>query len=411
MTGRRRLLAMVSVVAAAVLASACSGGGESSAPIALGGIDVDVPAEVVAGDPLVVRIADPLPATTYDIALDDGHAPDRIVLTTAGEPGPTLSVAFDTDGHPRIGRALVRVRAGRALTVEQTTILPGSAVDPVDVFVGPRTLPAGSDQEAMLVAVPTDAAGNPVSAGTDVSVISTNPDGSTGVATVSTNGLLAAQTYGPRTVAGTTSLGLTVDGPSGPSAPERSYLTVAGPIRDITIETPSDPLPLADGRTLATVRTEPIADLFGNPLPDGTLVVLEVDGPDGHRILTSLTIDTVAEFVIEAPSTPGTATMTARVGTTAGTSLVVQFEPAVDQIPAQIVRTDDATMLQIGRVRSANGAYVPDGTIAHIVAGATVIDAPLELGAASVELPDDTREAVIDVLGQTVRVAAEAGER
>ncbi len=395
----RTLLVVLACVTVATLSSACAGA-EPPAPISLGGIEVEVADQTVAGDPLVIRVSDPLPLSTYEITLDDGHAPDRTVITTSAEPGSALLVAFDTHHRPFSGRAVVTVRTGRSLTTHQTEILPSEAVDPVDVFVGPRTLPAGSDQLAMLVVVPTDAAGNPVAAGTDVELHETRPDRSTSTATVETNGLLGFETFGPGTLAGTTRLGLEVpDAPSSPSADERTFLTVAGRVESLTLETPTGPNGLADGRSLHTVRTEPIVDVHGNPLPDGTQVALSIDGPDTVRHLTASTIDGVAEFFIEAPVVPGRSTLTARVESTMSDPLEIDFDSAVVDLPAEVRATDDGLILAIGRVRSPTGAYVADGTAATVHVDGQNQVVPLERGAALFELPADASLVEIEVLG------------
>ena len=116
----------------------------------------------------------------------------------------------------------------------------------------------------------------------------------------------------------------------------------------LPLVTPGDSLP-ADGQSTFLVLSDPLLGPSGLPLPEGTLVTVAVDSPDGGplpRLLSGdadpstpglqvLVVDDRIDFLVGAPSgngAPSTAEIKAQVGDHApcSGSLTVTFDPAVN---------------------------------------------------------------------------------
>ncbi len=159
---------------------------------------------------------------------------------------------------------------------------------------------------------------------------------------------------------------------------------------------------VADGRQLIDVSTSVITDRFGNRLPDGHLVQLRTDGPDGLGIATSTTIDGVARFRLLAPSRPGVVSIAATVGQVTSEPIDLDFGAAVSVIPADVERNADGSgVVSVGPVLDELGAVVADGTpvIVAISGSDEAIEVPLRNGRVTVEVARLGDVVDVEVLG------------
>ncbi|MEQ8439606.1 MAG: hypothetical protein RIB65_19095 [Ilumatobacter fluminis] len=365
------------------------------------------------------------PTETFDLAgpetIGAGDAWNLVVdrpvtdatLTVTGPTGSTtveLAGTFDdvtVDGYPteQSGLLTAIVRTADGVGTASVTIEPGEAVDGITPLAGPRSMTADREHWTMVTAFARDRFGNAVTDGTIVEVIARHPDGSVESIEAPVQHLLAAVRVFSETLAGRTTLRVDVDGATGD---EVEVLEVPGPPISVDLLEPTMPL-RADGRQLVEIRSDVLVDQFGNELLDGTVGVVQLFGPSGRGTLRTVTIDGRAEFVVEAPSTPGSLSLELTVDGVRSDSLVLNFGADVTALPVEVDRTGDAVALTIGPVLTELGGFVPDGTIARILG----VDHELELdvviadgmGVALLDpVPDDLVAVDVAVLGARERV-------
>ncbi len=368
---------------------------------------VKAPISVAVGEDFVVEVSDIVRGDAVEVWVDGGYGARR---SSAMVKDGTALVEVEAARGPESGTVLIHAIGEDAVGNTTVELVPGPAVDPLDLYLGPRTVLADGRDFSMIVAVPKDSFGNPVAAGTPVDYMVTRESGAQADASEPTEGLLSFHRIFSRTVATRTRVAATVGAASGP---ERSFLEVAGiPLSfDLSL---LDEVPLADGHTLVRVRTSDLSDEFGNMLPDGTIVYLDAQGVTGVRRMRSVTIEGQAEFVVEAPTEPGRATFVATASGIPSTRLELDFPSAVAELPVEAVAVQvdgrEAVEVRVGRVVTTRASYVPDGTLARVVAGDDVFEVPLELGEAAVTVPLTSGTAEVTVLGRTTSVDFEVQE-
>lgn len=395
-TNRRRLIvgAVLLLLALLLALVLLRGGPTTYQPVAVvdeNVLEIAVPTAVAAGSGFEVIVAD-LTTEPVSVAIDDGYS-----LRTFTQK-PTNGVATiqipPTEG-PSSGVVRVSALSGLRSGTSTIVVTPSTAVDPHDLYLGPRTILADGVDHTMIVAAPKDRFGNPVATGTNVDYIFTRPDLSVETDDRETDHLLSYSRITARTVAGKTRVAVTSDDAT---AREMTFLSVANQPEPFTL-TVIDPVVPADGATVLRVRTDVLVDQFGNVLPDGVDTSLSVVGVTGTRRVKGETIKGVAEFSVEAPVRPGDVTMTAIASGQPSESLTFSFPPAVTRIPFAIAPDEDGLRISIGPVLTTRGAYVAEGTVAIVRVGEDRFQAPMSNGLADVVVPAGTREFEIEVLG------------
>ncbi len=347
---------------------------------------------------------------------DEQSVPGQLATTEVNSPtgsDDTKTTPLGWEQRPRVATATIEIE-------------PGPPVDPMDAYLGPRTVIADGAHFVMIVTVPTDRFGNPVQPGTVVDYTVTRADLAVEESEAPTEHLLSWFEVFSNTVAGRTRIGAQVvrdtgiplpdttsseqdDG--GPiTASERTFLEVAGIPVAHSLEL-LDAVPVADGQALIRARTSVLEDRFGNVLPDGTVVTLDADGVGGIRRLNSQTNGGQAEFTYEVPDRPGTVTLKATASGVSGAPLTLRFEQAVDSFNAWIDPQLETVQVHIGPVRSIRDSYVPEGTVAEVtMTGADgdeiVRRVDLMVGAGTAFFPSDvdTGSATVQVLGQKLEI-------
>lgn len=400
---RRRLeIVAVGVVVALGLAWPRSSDGPPVVPpptIAMTDVlEVDAPERVDAGQDFWIDIDGATPGVEIQATLEAGYGriDHRFVPETSD---PRIEVTA-VDG-PASGSVLLTVAQGTAVATRVVEIEPGPPTDPIDVYLGPRTVIADAAHFVMLVAIPEDEFGNPVAEGTRVDFTTTRPNLAVERDSHETENLLAWYEVFSRTVTGRTRIA-TESGDAG--APERDFLEVADIPVPFEIEL-VDPIVPADGQALIRVRSDLLVDEFGNVMPDGVVAYLDTSGVTGTRRIHSQTIDGRAEFTLEVPDRPGSATLMIIASGTRSEVLEVEFPTAVASMAAKVERSELATMVHIGPVRSVRGSFVPEGAIAEVELpdGTTrTVDLSLGVGTAFFPSDADTRGATVRVLGSEI---------
>jgi len=179
-------------------------------------LTIDVPATVEAGQPIPMTVDGLVAGVEVEIRLEAGYGSrpltvhptsDTVAVNLPPIVGPASGTALLTvtqahdrgdgdhpngdgrDGNPteRDGESEVPRRLANTTETDggdgrprvataEVIIEPGKAVDPVDAYLGPRTVVADGQHFVMIVTVPTDGFGNPVAAGTRVDHTVTRAD-------------------------------------------------------------------------------------------------------------------------------------------------------------------------------------------------------------------------------------------
>ena len=107
------------------------------------------------------------------LLIETGYAHQR--KDVAVDNGVALFDVEPTDG-PASGVVTLTALSGDRTGHSTIELIPGTAVDPPDLFLGPRTIEATNDTATMIVVIAEDEFGNPVVDGTEVAVRVTRPD-------------------------------------------------------------------------------------------------------------------------------------------------------------------------------------------------------------------------------------------
>jgi hypothetical protein len=400
---RPRFVVSIAVaVAFGVGAVGCSGSDDQrSASVT----NIVAPDEVTAGSTIEIvvegrrpgdvelDVIDAFAATTFAATMSDGRATITLPAALSSTSGLVTFVAHGIDDE------------GRTDSVVATTmIVPDGAAAEVDIHAGPRTIIADGVDQTMVTAIAADSFGNPLRDGEAVIISLVDESGPDLKVTAAVDHGIAARLIAADTSAGSIEVFATAD--SGASSRRVGFEEVPGAATSVQSVLAGTLALVADGRTLLDISTAVIADRFGNRLPDGHLVQLHSDGPNGVGVATATTIDGIARFRLIAPSRPGTVSIEVAVDGITGETAELAFTAAVSSIPIDIVRDDsNRAAVQVGPVLDELGAVVTDGTPVTATIGDRVdpIEVPLLNGVAEIDLGtlDPDTEIVIEVLGVT----------
>ena len=306
------------------------------------------------GDDLTILVDTGYQLRQYELLADD---PESSTAAGSVQNGIATILIPAIDG-PGSGIVTVTAAAGDRTAHGQLQMVASTAIDPLEILLGPRTIEVGGDSSTMVVVLPIDEFGNPVEDGTPVDLRITRPDLLVDEGTVETAGMMAWTRVASRTAAGISRVAVEVGDAGGK---EFDFTETAGTPVDIEVFA-IDPTPLADGRSTMRVRTGPITDEFGNALPDGIDVFADMAGSTGVRRFKTATVKGAVEFNIEAPSMPGPATLVVTAAGARSEVLELNFEPAVVEFDLDVLTDLDGISIEVGPVRTVLGGYIPEGT-------------------------------------------------
>ena len=369
--------------------------------VASGTLEIGSPGSIEAGSPWQISV--------------DGTDLDRLTADVWGPWGVRRIDAAVEDGVLEIpadlttvsGRLSVLANSGSASARASVNVVAGRAVDGIVPLAGPRSMVADGSHWTMVTAIPVDRFGNPVTDGTPVRLHVRRPNGTIELIDTEAAHLLAGVRVFSGTLAGRSTIRVSVDGATGP---EVEVLEVPGPPATVELLAPDQPL-RADGRMLVSVATAQLDDRYGNVLLDGTAVSVAMNGPGGSGALTAVTIDGRAEFVIEAPPVPGVVELSAVVDGVSARPLRLEFVTDVLDLPASARRVSDgdrsSVVMTIGPVLTGLGGFVPDGTLVTVTTRLGEVTAELRDGHAEIVTAAESGDALaIEVLGKRIEVVA-----
>jgi hypothetical protein len=335
-----------------------------------------------------------LTITLPDTVTAGKQVPVLITAPTLPDETPIILTAIGTYGlHPQSSRLrhglatfylpASDTRAAGLMTLVASTnqaraeaqllIRPGPPADPIITVVGPRSILADGQDQTMLVALPTDAFGNPVASQTPVDISVRRPgaefESHNLILQTETRHLLAWARLPSGTVAGQTRLAVSV---GAAHSIEETVLEVPGQPVSFTLSAEPTLLP-ADGRQLAELTTSPIADAHGNLLPEGTTATFLITDAGGGRrtIPAAIVFNGRAQTVLQAPTRPGKVTVQAMVAGVLSRPLQLTFTTGValadDEIPLSASFNVEGLILRLGPLAGSLGQFIPDGTPVEVV--------------------------------------------
>ncbi|NWJ98785.1 MAG: hypothetical protein HXX20_23835, partial [Chloroflexi bacterium] len=289
-----------------------------------------------------------------------------------GQPnGQPKQVEFTLPAEDTKQAGLVTLTATSGQARGETTLKleASTPVEPVIPLVGGRAIIADAAHWSMVVVVPFDRFGNPVTEGTPLQLKALHPDGRLEDKQLEVKHLLGWEKLYSSTKAGRT----TISAMSGEThGPEAVLLEVAGWPVPFTLAAEPESLP-ADGHQLMTLRTSVIHDKFGNILPDGTLITFEVkevssgQGEPIRRSIPANILGGVAEIPLQAPHQPGIIEVYGVVYGVESELRQIAFtkeSAASDLLPITVQKnqTTRTLVLEAGPLLGSLGQFVPDGT-------------------------------------------------
>lgn len=281
----------VAALMALVVATATTGTAGS------GQLELEVPAQLRAGEPMTVTVAAP-GHDTATLMVVGGLRSHVATLELAGGNG-SLTVADPT--LLRAGAVTVVARSGGLEVMRHVEVLAGDATAPLYPAVSPARVDADGVTDVTVLALPEDSNGNPVADGTGVRVSWTGPAGTTESASTATADLVAHVVIEPGRLAGPTEIAVVVSDVAAPGA------------FDVV---PGLPVPMAltavrpAGGDDVIVESERLVDAAGNELLDGAAVAFVIDDARGRQLVQSQVIGGRARLRVPAPDEGGPITVT-----------------------------------------------------------------------------------------------------
>ncbi len=235
-------------------------------------------------------------------------------------------------------------------------ILPLSKPETIENYFGPRSIQAGARDYSMLVSIPTDEFGNPLSDNTEVSV-SEYFRGQLMTDTLKTQDMFAWKNSYSKEESGKI-----IVSNSCKNIQAKEMISLVYPSTpvdfNIAIDREHD---YADGNQVAEVKTSKIKDAYGNVVSDGTIVDFIIENESGS-LLKSLatTIDGVAVAKVLHPERPEKWKIKATItGMAESDEILINFESAVQNFEVQWNKNNKKII--VGPIRSFLNQFIPDG--------------------------------------------------
>ncbi|MBE7170606.1 MAG: hypothetical protein INR73_08445 [Williamsia sp.] len=247
---------------------------------------------------------------------------------------------------------------GKLLAEKKIRILPVVPAEPMDSYLGSKSVIANGEDWAMITAIPTDSFGNLIPENTEVDFLLLRPDKRVEHYTMPTRAGVVYRKITAGTVAGKTFVGASVQGVN---SKEKELQEVAGFPEPFTIAAESKSI-YADSRQTFKVKTSVLKDRYNNIVPEGTAVFFDCRDANGtRRQLSAYTLRGVAELFMQNPASAGTMTIEGSTfGGGASNQLQIYFTSAFQDIP--LVYDSAAKRLFVGYLRGKLNQLVPNGT-------------------------------------------------
>ncbi len=315
------------------------------------------------------------PASVEVLGPVSAGSPLTLSADMDGVDGPVEIVAFSGGSVLRLtldfgpGRHIWTVPEAISNTAGHLTLLVGErqvdlnipAGQPeaaTEILLGPRTIVADGEDSTLAVIAPGDLYGNAMPAGTAVGFQRLDPGNSQSTQATTVWRSIAWTHLIANTVAGANSVWVTTGGTTGVPAVLSEVPGFAASV-ELELETSTF---AADGRQVIELATGPLADAFGNELPDGVAGVFR---------LTTATTTTVVPAAVQrgrlrafwtAPNSPVVLSIEASVNGQTSDAEIITAVSAAQTFSVAGQLTDDGYRVDVGPILDPSGALVSDGT-------------------------------------------------
>ena len=252
---------------------------------------------------------------------------------------------------------------GKELVTKTLEVLPKKAAEPLDTYLGAKSIIADGKDWAMITAIPTDTFGNPVKDNTPITYELLRTNGEQQEIASKTEHLVSFQKITSLTKAGKTFVGVSLNGVA---SREKELLEVADFPVNFTIKADSHSI-YADDHQFFKIKTSVLRDIHSNIMPEGTAVSFLCQEPSGKkRLLNSYTIEGIAELSIQNPRQAGTLEIVASVyGGGKSNTLLLDFISPIDHINVRYEAYHN--LLNVGPLIAQLNQLVPNGTQVSLV--------------------------------------------
>jgi hypothetical protein len=243
----------------------------------------------------------------------------------------------------------------------RVNVLAGVVAEPMDTYLGSKSVVADGKDWAMITAIPTDKYGNLIKHGTQVNFDLLTPTNNRQHKVSSTNFGVAFQKIYAQTTSGKTFVGVSIDSVN---SKEKELLQVADFPANFTIQAEKNSL-YADARQTFKIKTSILKDQNNNIVSEGTLVIFQVtDANNTIRLFDGYTINGVAEIHLQNPISLGNLQVLASVfGGGKSNNLSIPFQSAYQDIPVDFDNSTRKLSLRIGVLRGKLNQLLPNGII------------------------------------------------
>ena len=294
-----------------------------------------------------------------------------------------------------LGTAAIRASVD-GVSAETTVEFVASSVSVIALTASPNNLTADGESTSTITATVTDANGNAVADGENISFSLTGP-GAISLPSARTVNGSASITYTSSSRTGTAKI--TAESTSGTAASSTSISLISPVIGTVSISSGSTSI-VADGVSTTTISAS-VVDTANNPVDNGTAVnfvatagTLEATRQAGGSEATAFTVNGKASVTLTSSTSLGTSTVTVTVGGLSQ-SITVTFVSgttaniSVTASPVNLAADDVSTSTIHAAVTDQNGNPAGNGEIISfsILSGAGYLSSPTATtvnGAASV---------------------------
>ncbi|NNC79814.1 MAG: hypothetical protein HKN94_06625 [Acidimicrobiales bacterium] len=242
---------------------------QASAPV----LDLEAPAVIAAGEPATVVVTSLSATGSLPVVVRAGTTTHR--FTVEVEAG-LARLELDQTLTGQAG--VLDLRAGSLATTIEIT--PGPVVGDFPVLAGPHTVVANGADHAVAVAIPRDRWGNPAASGTEVVYTWTQPGPGTSTGSSRVDRGIAWVELVSGTKSGWTGISAAAESAVGVEA---RITEVPGAASQLVME----PVVVVGSEVgdAVELRSGPIADRFGNTIPDGVEGRFGVETARGPHIV------------------------------------------------------------------------------------------------------------------------------
>ena len=314
--------------------------------------------EFVAGEPIQLQF--------------DGAADNQLLLIqnawgTIGLPPDTANtqLTFSLPAHISQKSGLnhwILIQEKTKIAKGDFTILPSKELsDAMESYIGPTSIFADNQDQAMMVSLPQDTFGNPLPNGNTIELTEKFKANQESYS-VNVQDMIGFDFIGGHTKVGDIFITSTLDNQV---SKEFTISVVPTKAADFTISSERQHS-FADGNQIVSFKTSVINDRNGNKIADGTLVNFVIEDASGNSYQTyGQTLNGLAVGKMLHPEAPTQWNVKAHIsGLSQSNHLELAFDAAVLDYSVHI--SEDGRIITVGPILSYMKQWIPDGMGIHL---------------------------------------------